>query len=225
MSRGCIAVQTGCIKSIKNSIPDAEITIWSTRPGNDKFYEELGVTVCQHPWLKRQKSLLVTALIGSWNLLIALVRNIGKQQNANLSYDVLISLNMDGFNDRQYGIFFVLQGLVAAFVPKIIFKKPIVLIPASVGPYKHWLVKLSTRYVLNKFDVVIARGETSLEYLQKIGINKPHVHLSADLGFLLPSSSQERTRNIFQQEQIIIGGRPLIGFSPSIEMGGWAFPQ
>ena len=224
INRGCIAVQTGCIKSIRASMPDAEITIWSARPDNDTAYDEYSVKICQHPWGNRKKSLLVTALVSSWNLFIALIRSIGKKQKANTPYDVLISLNMDGFNDRQYGIFFVVQGLVASFFPKIILKKPIMLIPASIGPFRSRLVKRAARYVLNRFDVVTARGEISLEYLQKIGVNKPRVYLAADLGFLLPSCSRERAENILQQEQITTNGRSLVGLSPSIEMGGWSFP-
>ncbi len=225
MSRGCIAVQTGCIKSIKTSMPSAEITIWSTRPDNDKIYEEYGVIVCQHPWIKRKKSLLASILLSSYHLFAALISSFTHPKKSQSPYDILISLNMDGFNDRQYGIFFVIQGLVVSLLSKIILKKPIVLIPASIGPYKNPISKLATSSILNKFNIITIRGKESLGYIQQIKIDKPCIKLLADLGFLLPPSSPANTNKILQLENIAEDAHPLIGFSPSIEMGGWAFPK
>jgi colanic acid/amylovoran biosynthesis protein len=225
MSRGCVAVQTGCIKSIKANIPNSDITIWSTRPDDDKIiYEGFGVNICQHPWIKRKRSFLASLLLSSHYLFMALLGNLFNRQKLNSSYDILISLNMDGFNDRQYGTFFVIQGLIASLLPKIILRKPIILIPASIGPYKNLVNKLATQYVLNNFNMITIRGKESLAYIKKIGINKPEIKLLADLGFLLPPSSPEQTNRILQLEGITTTEYPLIGFSPSIEMGGWAFP-
>ncbi len=79
--------------------------------------------------------------------------------------------------------------------------------------------------MLNSFNIVTIRGKKSLEYIKNIGINKPEIKLLADLGFLLPPSSFEQINKILRLEGIVTNEKPLVGFSPSIEIGSWAFPS
>jgi colanic acid/amylovoran biosynthesis protein len=222
VSRGNIAVQTGCIKSIRANLPDAKITIWSMRAAEDTSYTELDVNLFQHPWISRRRSLLLTVFTSVWHIMGAYSRTLFIRKPA--PYDVLVSLNMDGFNDRQYGIFTTLQGQILALASKYILKKPIILIPASVGPFKHRFIKRFTRFALNRFEIVTVRGETSQKYLKQIGVSNPEIDLLADLGFLLEPCTSAIAEGILTREKIRTIGHPLIGIAPSIEMGLWSFP-
>ena len=75
------------------------------------------------------------------------------------------------------------------------------------------MTKLSVN--LNKVALITLREEVSLEYLMKLGVNKPPIYVTADPAFLLKSAPEGRITEILNAEGIKIGTRPVIGVTLS----------
>jgi len=232
ISRGCIAYGIGCIESIKASMPEAEITIWSIRSKDDTLWSQYGVQVEQHPWITRHKSKLVTVFRMlsrfCFDLAVCLFSRLARRINKRSAvlyeeFDAIIDPDMDGLNDTNYGIITTLVNLLFAFLTRIVVRKPITLVPASIGPFNSLLSKTAARFVLNRENLITVRGERSKEYLKEIGVNKPEIVLAADLAFLLDPGDRDRVTEILDLEGISKAKRPLVGISPSQEMGRWSF--
>ena len=231
-SKGCVAVGVGLIKSAKASMPDAEITMWSLQASEDMSWEQYGIKVEQHPWAIRGRSRLFSTATGAIRVLSILVYSQFSRFLKKLSkgvkppyaqYDVVIDPSMDGINDRYLGISTPVRTLTFTLLAQMIIRKPIALVPASIGPFGNKSVKRLAKFVLNRDDVITVRGEISKDYLQKLGVNRPKIYLAADLGFLLDPAPPERVGEILRTEGIGGGNKLLIGLSPSQEMGSWAF--
>ncbi len=234
ISRGCIAVGIGCIRSIRHSIPDAEITIWSPRATNDKIWETYSAKVIQHPWANRKKSELLTLISSffrvSFDLSRCVLSRFARIINKNIippyhDYDIVIDPTMDGINDRHYGVRIVLRNLMFVYLTQLIVRKPMALVPMSIGPLDNKLVKSFAKHVLNKERVITVRGKVSEEYLKNIGVTLPKIYLAADLAFLLEPADSAIINKIMKLEGVIKGEKPIIGISPSQEMGDWMFSE
>jgi colanic acid/amylovoran biosynthesis protein len=104
-------------------------------------------------------------------------------------------------------------------------RKSVVLYAGSIGPFKNKLYEILGRYIINKVDLVTLREEISLEYLKKIGVNKPPMYVTADLAFALQPAPLERAKEILSLESINENERPFIGVSLSRVISRWAFPE
>lgn len=76
------------------------------------------------------------------------------------------------------------------FVIKIaqFFKKKVMLYANGIGPLNSFKNIENTRKILDKVDLITLRDPKSLEELQKIGISKPRVELTADPAFLIEAN-------------------------------------
>jgi len=72
-------------------------------------------------------------------------------------------------------------------------KKRIVILANGVGPVKHKLNRLFTRYVVNWADLITVRDKVSQQELYTMGVKKP-VKLTADPVFLTPAAQEENSR-------------------------------
>jgi polysaccharide pyruvyl transferase WcaK-like protein len=104
-------------------------------------------------------------------------------------------------------------------------KKPVVIYAASIEPFKNKLWEILGGYIINKVDLITLREDGSYKYLQKIGITKHPMHVTADLAFLLPSASPERVKEIMSIEGINKNDEPLIGMTVSQHASYWAYPE
>ena len=93
--------------------------------------------------------------------------------------------------------------------------KPVVIWAESPGPFISRFGKWLARYTLNKASLITLRGEIAFEHLQKLGVNKPPMYLTADPAFLLRPAPLARVADIFKAENINTGG-PLIGVTLSV---------
>lgn len=230
-----MAVGMGCIKSIRASMPEADITMWSNLAPNDMVWEDSGVKIEQHPWAKRRKSNLLyiveIAIRALFDFFRCLFYSFAQKFDKTIKhpyeqYDAVIAPFMDGLNDR-YGLLPTLRTLTFTFLAEIIIRKPIALIPASVGQLNTGVTRWLSKFVLNRMDVITVRGEVSKEYLRRLGVDKPKIYLAADLGFLLEPASPQRVAEILHLEHITTGDKPIIGLSPGTDedIGSWAFPE
>lgn len=106
----------------------------------------------------------------------------------------------------------------------ILLDKPVVVCAESLGPYKKRWNKFIAKFVFNRAKLITLREERSLKHLQEIGVNKPPIHVTADVAFTLEPSSNERINEILTKEGIE-GHRPLIGISVSKIISNYGFPE
>ncbi|MBA7502783.1 hypothetical protein ES706_01377 [subsurface metagenome] len=133
--------------------------------------------------------------------------------------DVIISLHGDSYSDDYHA--FDIPWLPSSFLPwaqifwGILLRKPVVIYPQSIGPFKTRLTRFLARVALNKTRVIMARGQITYEYLRGIGIDEARMHLVVDSAFLLEPSPPERVEEILSTENINKNTAPLIGMSIS----------
>jgi len=97
----------------------------------------------------------------------------------------------------------------------ILLDTPVIIVGESIGPFSSRLNKFMAHIVLNKVKLIILRDEISRKYLKDVGVNKPPIYITADLGYLLEPASDDRIKQILSLEGINKKGKPIIGISPS----------
>lgn len=136
--------------------------------------------------------------------------------NAMKSSDLIIDMFGDGFGDNTGGkvssmpsIGHSLQILMSKFL-----NKPDILFPQSIGPFNNYLVRKLAKYSMNKSERVVAREKYTQNYLEKIGVNKNLINLTADTAFVLEPSPKEEIDSMFT-ELICDNKKPLVGLNIS----------
>lgn len=66
-----------------------------------------------------------------------------------------------------------------------LFRKKVMLYANGIGPLKSFKNIETTKNVLNEVDLITLRDENSQKELERIGVNRPEIHLTADPAFLI----------------------------------------
>ncbi|NSW90384.1 MAG: polysaccharide pyruvyl transferase CsaB [Firmicutes bacterium] len=82
----------------------------------------------------------------------------------------------------------------------------------GIEPINKYINKRLTKKILNKVDMITLREEASKIELQKLGICKPQVIVTADPAFTIEPCSKTEIEKIFVDEGIDLHG-PIMGFS------------
>ncbi|NQE52733.1 hypothetical protein C5S29_04000, partial [ANME-1 cluster archaeon GoMg3.2] len=137
-------------------------------------------------------------------------------------YDANIVLNTGGdvLTEDYDFLFYRFVNLLFA----ILLDKPVVICAESLGPYKKRWNKFIAKFVFNRTKLITLREERSLKHLQEIGVNKPPIHVTADVAFMLEPASDERIKEILAKEGIK-EYMPLIGISVSKIISNYSFPE
>jgi colanic acid/amylovoran biosynthesis protein WcaK/AmsJ len=69
-------------------------------------------------------------------------------------------------------------------------KKPVYILPQSIGPLKRAWERKIVRWLLNRVRIVMVREPISFRLLQDIGANKKNIQLVPDLAFAMPTSDR-----------------------------------
>ena len=225
-NKGSMGRLIGLINCLRKSLPDSQITIFHRYYKQDQgtFIKRLtqeypGLDFKDHPWYREASSSFITA-IG------ALVRYswVSLQRNSELQkYDVIIDLNHiepERFTDsivwqNEVGIFLALlntQYMVHA-------GKPVMVCSATIGPYSSRFLRNLAIRVFNRTQMITLREHFSRDYLKKIGIVKPDIHLTADLAFLLKPGEKEKSAPV--KEKADNSSSPYIGIAPAAMMNSF----
>jgi colanic acid/amylovoran biosynthesis protein len=97
----------------------------------------------------------------------------------------------------------------------VLLDKPVVLYGESLGYFSNSIFNAFAKFVINRTSLILLREELSKEYLDKEGITKPRIYVTAEPAFLLPAIPRERVHSILSDEHISEAKRPLIGINPS----------
>ncbi|WP_048198240.1 polysaccharide pyruvyl transferase family protein [Methanocella arvoryzae] len=71
----------------------------------------------------------------------------------------------------------------------------------------------------------LCKSHISYEYLRKIGVTNPNIHVTADLAFAIDAATDKRVAEILQVEGVSGVRKPIIGVSLSKVISKWAFPD
>ncbi len=234
LSHGGAAIAISLIGSLEAVSPEAEVSLMATRDSDVSIYtENYGFKpecFVKHTWFRSRKSNFATlfASLGPaarsylscvW---FNFLSKLGiKAHSIYDEYDIVLDLSSDSLNE-YYGIVYPLFSLFQLDLI-LLCKKKVVVCPASIGPFKNPLMKRLVKRVLSKTDLVIAREETTLNFLKEVGLPENKIHFAADLAFLFEPVSKERAGEIVESLGIQVGGRPLIGIAPSTEIFRYCF--
>ena len=197
MSIGMHAMAISTMTALNKSIPDAEFTILSVCPEiehnlYDKYHFNLRVVKYNEFPLKLK-------------LIFGMLREC-------LRSDIIIGMYGDALIDVTVSstILYSCNILLAS-----ILKRPYVLYPQSIGPFKTKLTMSLAKFALNRTTSITAREEITKNYLQDIGVNKPPIYLTADMAFILQPAPYERVEEIILKEGITKDDGVLIGMNIS----------
>lgn len=177
------ALLTAILASLRAIEPDADITVISGNPGN---------TIAKH----QVKSLYRFAAV-------RLLRAIGEA-------DLLISgggsLLQDVTSKRSLAYYL---SVIAAAKWK---KKKVMLFAQGIGPIRNRFMRLLTRIVCNKADLITVRDEESAEELARLGVLPDKVEVTADPVLTLNPASRLQGKSILA-EAGLDPYKPIIGVS------------
>lgn len=219
LNRGDAALRLGGLPSLKKFIPNAEFTIMTPFPEIDsKIYKDWNVVrAIDSP----SKAVSVTIRCCIWKIFYEYLgfkyRFIDRLIDTDeidryIRSDIIIDISGDSISEVTG-----FQGTIYHFLHiwlALTLNKPTIVYAQSVGPFK--FTKPLAKNLLNKVDMITLRGKTSYDYLQKIGIYKPLIYLTADLAFLMEPSPVEEIDKIFLDHKI--EGEYFVGLSVSHKM-------
>jgi colanic acid/amylovoran biosynthesis protein len=117
---------------------------------------------------------------------------------------------------EDYGIHVTISHLFPILIGMSL-QKPVVLYAQTIGPFR--IMGPIVKPVLNKAALITVRESISRDYLRKIDIAKPCIHLTADSAFLLEPAGEERLKEIMLGEGIDEDDGPIIGMTLSRLIG------
>lgn len=187
----CIAA----LKLLSDVLPDAEFSILSLSPELDqRRYGRFGVNLR-----------IVPRAGGRLGALRGLMRQCA-------SSDLVVGVYGDAFVTRTVAEF---ADFIAKMLIVTLAGKPVVVFPASMGPFDVGWRRFLTRGVLNRMKLIAAREDTTRGHLAEAGIKGPALSLVPDLAFALPVAAEDRLGAILRAEGLADARRPLVGMHAS----------
>lgn len=107
--------------------------------------------------------------------------------------------------------------------PAMILGVPVIKLAQAIGPFNHWLNRLSAKFFLSRCKHIFARGEKTANFISKLGYPANKFNTVADIAFIYKrkySLSKENNNSVSSLIECIgkvkTHGKNIIVFSPSI---------
>ncbi len=219
-NKGDAAMEIGALQALSKTIRDADITIHTPFPEIDrKVYKTIKLFKCSRRNLIKSSFLLLRCIVWSFfnrrfKTDLKFLLSNPELQEYNKS-DIIVDLSGDTLTE-DYGIHVTISHFFPILIG-IFLQKPVVLCAQTIGPFK--IMRPLANFALNRAALITTREEITRDYLQQIGIQKPDIHITADVAFLLEPASQERVKEIMSIEDIDEKDVPLVGISVSRLIG------
>jgi len=91
-----------------------------------------------------------------------------------------------------------------------LLKKPIYLLPQSIGPFKCEVERVVVKYVLSKVNLIFTREDISSDLILKIGITPSIVKPATDMAFLYRPDIKDG-KDYLMKIGVSTNGKPLLG--------------
>jgi polysaccharide pyruvyl transferase WcaK-like protein len=219
-NKGAEAMALTAIREFSERFPDATFTVASYAAREALPYGEHTLTIreraCTFTLIRNEKN-LSTALriLGGMVAPTLSLRNRAARGNRYLeavaSANIIIDISGFALTDKRplyRRVVFVAEILTAK-----IFRKPFVVFTQAVGPFKQtstrWLAKIG----LPLADLVCARGESTVEHLESLAIQrKTKVIRCADSAYLFSCGGQDASPRLISRT---VNDQPVIGVVPN----------
>jgi colanic acid/amylovoran biosynthesis protein len=89
-------------------------------------------------------------------------------------------------------------------------KKPVYILPQSIGPLKHKWEKTVVKWILKRARIVMVREPISLRLVREIGVDQGKVCMVPDLAFAMPKSDRSSGEEWLEKNGIIDGTEKLL---------------
>jgi len=223
-NKGSYARLAGLLQAVHTNLPNYEVTIFhryydevtnDTIEDLKKFHSDIRIR--RHPWYNEKNSAFYTTISFLIFFTFHAIQQMATPKNKAFfyDYDAILDLNLiepDSFNDKKiilkniFGQLFVLLSVWNLSLSK----KKVIICSATIGPYSSPLLEFLAIRILNKVSLITLREAFSRDYLNSLGIDKPKIHVTADLAFLMEINEDinfniAKTLNLQKDMGIIIG--------------------
>ena len=109
------------------------------------------------------------------------------------------------------------------FIYKILMKKKVIILAASIGAYSSAFIRKIAKISLNYVDLITLRDSKSYNYLETLNIKKPF-SLTADLAFLM---KPEPSNNLLLHKELtyLMNLNNIVGMTISNQFSQFRFPE
>lgn len=102
-----------------------------------------------------------------------------------------------------------------------LLKKRVILYSQSIGPIRNKIYRYIAKFVLNRVYMILVREEISKDVLDKLGVYKPVVYITADPAFIYKEMNDGDIQKLLHKENILENNsRILVG----ITVRHWHYP-
>jgi colanic acid/amylovoran biosynthesis protein len=129
-----------------------------------------------------------------------------------LRADAIIGVYGDAFTWKNpLQSFNILNKLYLDFIIKLLMinlaRKPLVIFPSSLGPFKRRFDRFFIRVFLNRAKVIMVREPISRNNLLEIGVDTARIYEAPDVAFILPSTASEQSKQLLESKNqcLIVG--------------------
>ena len=214
-------MQLSAYRSLRTLMPEAEITILTSFPDIDRNAYP-GYRLCRSSRRRPVRALTVLLRAVVWWMMkrygkLDLRFLLGSRElQAYRQADVLVDLSGDTLTE-DYGIPCVVSHLMP-ILTALFLERPVVLCAQTIGPFS--ITRPLAKAVLDRVTLIAAREEATFHYVRDMGIDKPSLHLTADVAFLLEPAEPARVDAILAAEGVCGNGDPpLVGIALSRLLG------
>ena len=201
-NKGASGMLTALIQNIRHNDPDAKFAVLSYYPRADrKEHHGDGIEILDGS---------PRAVVGNFfrSILYKLHLPCGREFRKITECDCFLDAAGITFVDGRvkFTIFNILT-----FLPALAAKIPVIKVSQAMGPFDDALNRLLAKIFLPRLTTIVARGDRSAQYLQKLGLN--NVERFPDVAFSLEcSEADDRAAAALLPPA---DGKKLIGVSPS----------
>ena len=219
-NKGNYAIVTATMETVKKFVPEAEFVLmgYSEENRNEPQIKKPAAEIA-FGQRKRPHRMVISLLYLAECALISAFKKariripISKHSKLFDYYncDVVIIAGGDHLSGEiSFGLTSFINIIYA-----LLLGRPVVLYGQSLGYFSNPIFNAIAKSVFNRTTLILLREELSKEYLDKEGITKPKIYVTAEPAFLLPAIPEECVRSILSDEGIDKSKRPLIGVNPS----------
>ena len=220
-NRGAESMLTTTIGMIRESFPDTKFYIYSYLPKKDReLISDPKIVVLSG----KPISMITRHFIGA--LLAAIIKFFGLKipksnffriANALDESDLLLDVGGITFSDgrEKYLPFNILT-----IWPAMIMNVPVIKLAQAVGPFHHFVNRISAKLFLMPCRHIFARGEKTADFLKELGYPREQTDIVADVAFLYAQSfslsheNEERVADLLKR--IKNTKKQIVVFTPSI---------
>ncbi|MDD4577464.1 MAG: polysaccharide pyruvyl transferase family protein [Anaerolineaceae bacterium] len=222
MNAGDLGLLISAREFLRRAFPSCEIKVSANWP-DEPAYQEYGFEVLPSPWsfsgLNSNTS--VFQQIRQFLLTILQLRNINPERTFSLETnrlraayrdaDLIVSVPGNQFySSGRYGWPFPVS--ISGTLLAHRYKKPLVVLPQSIGPLKRWWERTLIRKAYGRARRVFLRDKNSMELAKEIGLPMENVTYSPDLALGLKAGDSVQAEQILRDAGVNLE-QPKLGIT------------